>query len=46
MKKKDSLYDNRLVNKPWGNEYVVYRNKNNLCVTLLKINYNQSTSLH
>ena len=23
-----------------------YRNKNNLCVTLLKINYNQSTSLH
>lgn len=46
MKKKDSLYDNRLVNKPWGSEYVVYRNKNNLCVTLLKINYNQSTSLH
>ena len=46
MKKKDSLYDNWLVNKPWGHEYVVYRNKNNLCVTLLNINHNQSTSLH
>jgi|TARA_B110001452_G_scaffold255998_1_gene248945 mannose-6-phosphate isomerase-like protein (cupin superfamily) len=46
MKQKDTLYDNRLVKKPWGYEYVVYRNKNNLSVTLLKINYNQSTSLH
>jgi mannose-6-phosphate isomerase-like protein (cupin superfamily) len=46
MKKKDSLYDNRLVKKPWGYEYVVYRNKNNLSVTLLKINYKQTTSLH
>jgi|TARA_B100000780_G_scaffold279150_1_gene255992 mannose-6-phosphate isomerase-like protein (cupin superfamily) len=46
MKKKDSLYDNRLVKKPWGHEYVVYRNKNNLSVTLLKINYKQTTSLH
>ena len=46
MKRIDSLYDNRLVKKPWGYEYVVYRHKNNLSVTLLKINYNQSTSLH
>tara|TARA_B100000767_G_C19599649_1_gene465060 strand:+ start:28 stop:720 length:693 start_codon:yes stop_codon:yes gene_type:complete len=46
MKKKDSLYDNKLVKKPWGYEYVVYRNKNNLSVTLLKINYKQTTSLH
>ena len=46
MKKKDSLYDNKLVKKPWGYEYVVYRNKNNLSVTLLKINYKQRTSLH
>ena len=46
MKQKDTLYDNRLVKKPWGYEYVVYRNKNNLSVTLLKINHNQSTSLH
>ena len=46
MKKIDSFYDNRVVYKPWGNEYVVYRNKNNLSVTLLNINYNKSTSLH
>ena len=46
MKRIDTLYDNRLVKKPWGYEYVVYRHKNNLSVTLLKINYNQSTSLH
>lgn len=46
MKKKDSLYDNRVVIKPWGYEYVVYRNSNNLSVTLLNIDYNQTTSLH
>ena len=46
MKKKDSFYDNRVVNKPWGYEYVVYRNLNNLSVTLLKINHNKKTSLH
>ena len=44
MKKKDSFYDNRVVNKPWGYEYVVYRNLNNLSVTLLKINHNKKTS--
>ena len=43
MKKKDSFYDNRVVNKPWGYEYVVYRNLNNLSVTLLKINHNKKT---
>ena len=46
MKKKDSFYDNRIVYKPWGCEYVVYRNLNNLCVTLLSIDYNKTTSLH
>ena len=46
MKKKDSFYDNRIVYKPWGYEYVVYRNLNNLCVTLLSIDYNKTTSLH
>ncbi|MBA1339397.1 MAG: Mannose-6-phosphate isomerase [Pelagibacterales bacterium] len=46
MKKIDKLYDNRVVIKPWGYEYVVYRNSNNLSVTLLKINYNKKTSLH
>ena len=46
MKKLNNLYDNRIVNKPWGYEYVVYRNASKLVVTLLKINYNNSTSLH
>lgn len=45
-KNKSSFYDNKIVFKPWGHEYVVYRNANNLSVTLLKINYNKSTSLH
>tara|TARA_A100001388_G_C28685415_1_gene458502 strand:+ start:55 stop:750 length:696 start_codon:yes stop_codon:yes gene_type:complete len=46
MKKKDILYDNRVVKKPWGYEYVVYRDKNNLSVTLLNIKHNHTTSLH
>nr|ABZ06236.1 hypothetical protein ALOHA_HF4000007I05ctg1g9 [uncultured marine microorganism HF4000_007I05] len=46
MKNKSSFYDNRVVNKPWGYEYTIYRNFNNLSITLLKINYKQKTSLH
>ena len=46
MKKISSFYDNKIVFKPWGYEYVVYRNLNNLSVTLLSINYNKTTSLH
>ena len=46
MKKINKLYDNRIVNKPWGYEYVVYRDSDKLVVTLLKIDYNKSTSLH
>ncbi len=46
MKKIDSFYDNKIVYKPWGYEYVVYRNSNNLSVTLLSIDYNKTTSLH
>ena len=40
------IYDNKIVFKPWGYEYVVYRNANHLSVTLLNINYNKTTSLH
>lgn len=39
-------YDDIVISKPWGYEYVVYRNKNNLSVTLLNIEHNKSTSLH
>ena len=46
MKKINSFYDNRIVYKPWGYEYVVYRNLNHLSVTLLSIDYNKTTSLH
>ena len=46
MKKKSSFYDNEVVLKPWGYEYVVYRNLNNLSVTLLNISYKKTTSLH
>ena len=46
MKKKSSFYDNRIVFKPWGYEYVVYRNLNHLSVTLLNLDYNKTTSLH
>ena len=46
MKIQNKFYDNKVVKKPWGYEYVVYRDKNKLCVTLLSINYNQKTSLH
>lgn len=46
MKNKSSFYDNRVVYKPWGYEYTIYRNLNHLSVTFLKINYNKSTSVH
>ena len=46
MKKKDTIYDGTVVKKPWGYEYVIYRVKNNLSVTLLNIDYKKKTSLH
>ena len=45
-KKKSSFYDNKIVNKPWGNEYVIFTNSNKLSVTLLNISYKKKTSLH
>ena len=46
MSKSKIFYDNKVVIKPWGFEYVVYRDTNKLVVTLLKIDNNKSTSLH
>ena len=43
---KSNYYDKRLVVKPWGHEYVIFRDKNILSVTLLHINPKKSTSLH
>ena len=44
--RKPFSYDNKVVLKPWGNEYIIYRNSNKLSVTFLNINYKKSTSLH
>ena len=46
MKFNNNYFDKRIVSKPWGYEYVVYRNKNKLCVTYLNIKPNSQTSLH
>ena len=43
---KDKMYDQKVVQKPWGYEYVAIRNKNKLAVTFLNINYKKKTSLH
>lgn len=42
----NNFYDSRIVFKPWGYEYVVFRFRKILSVTLLNINKNRSTSLH
>lgn len=43
---KEEYYDFKVVNKPWGYEYVAYRNKKILSLAYLKINYKNKTSLH
>lgn len=39
-------YDNRVVHKPWGEEYNIFRNNNKIAITYLKIKKGFSTSLH
>jgi|TARA_B110000971_G_C19932592_1_gene464725 mannose-6-phosphate isomerase-like protein (cupin superfamily) len=46
MKNNDKQYDKKIVTKPWGYEYVAYREKNKLAVTCLNIYKGKSTSLH
>ena len=43
---ENNFYSNRLVKKPWGEEYIIYKDANKLAITLVKINYNHKTSLH
>ena len=43
---KRDFYSNKIVDKPWGYEYVIYSNSNKLAITLVKINYGHKTSLH
>ena len=46
MNKNNNFYSNRVVYKPWGYEYVVYRDSNRIAVTFVKINPGHKTSLH
>ena len=39
-------YDKKIVIKPWGYEYNIFRNKKKLAITYLKILKGKSTSLH
>lgn len=39
-------YDNRVVRKPWGEEYNIFRNNYKIAITYLKIKKGFSTSLH
>ena len=46
MKKVKNFYSNKVVQKPWGYEYVIYSDSNRLAITFVKINYGHKTSLH
>lgn len=41
-----NFYDKNKILKPWGEEHVIFRDGSKLCITLLKIKKNFSTSLH
>ena len=45
-KNSSKFYDNRVVNKPWGYEYTIFRNSNRLAITFVHIKHNHKTSLH
>ena len=38
-------YNNMIVQKPWGSEYIIYDN-GTVAITLMSIDFSQSTSLH
>ena len=39
-------FDNRVIQKPWGEEYNIFRNKRKIAITYLRIKKGMSTSLH
>lgn len=39
-------YNNRVIIKPWGEEYVIFKNKKKIAITYLKVKKGHSTSLH
>ena len=46
MRLKKNLYDKNIFIKPWGFEYVIFRNKEKVGITFLKILKGKKTSLH
>ena len=46
MKNNSNFYDDKVVYKPWGHEYIIYKNSNRIAITFVKINYKHKTSLH
>ena len=39
-------YNNRVIIKPWGEEYVIFKNKKKIAITYLKVKKGHSTSLY
>ena len=39
-------YNNRIILKPWGEEYVIFKDKKKIAITYLKLKKGFSTSLH
>ena len=39
-------YNNRVILKPWGEEYVIFKDKKKIAITYLKLKKGFSTSLH
>jgi len=46
MKNKTDAYDKKIVKKPWGFEYTIFRNLNKLAITYVNILPKKQTSLH
>ena len=46
MTTNSNFYNNKVVYKPWGYEYVAYNNGNRIGITFLKIKKGHKTSLH
>ena len=46
MKKRNNIFDSKVVNKPWGYEYVIFKIKKKIGITFLNINPKKETSLH
>lgn len=46
MPGSNNFYSNKVVQKPWGYEYVIYNSSNKLAITYVHIKKKESTSLH